>query len=307
MARRIKRKKSGLKAATPIHREESLKPSRPDSRPALIALLLVILLIGSGIYFTSMVDEPTAVEYGINAEFLTNNHSTEPGYKTDFILIIHNIGSITDTFDITVKSNNGGFSNILIEDDYRSVVLGKDQRKTILISVETSSSSTGNKFAYLEIRSQGDKEKYADAKINVDTDYKFGNQTVIGDSVKVHYAGILASDARLFDASMESVWDSYKISNHYSQLGSQPVTENGRHIEPLDAVNSGCNDVNSPSDNCEGSAKMIAGFDAKIIGMYEGQTLAVRIPAKDAYGESGTHALGGQDLIFLIEIVSIVP
>ena len=133
MARRIKRKKRGLKAATPIHREESLKPSRPDSRPALIALLLVILLIGSGIYFTSMVDEPTAVEYGINAEFLTNNHSTEPGYKTDFILIIHNIGSITDTFDITVKSNNGGFSNILIEDDYRSVVLGKDQRKPILL------------------------------------------------------------------------------------------------------------------------------------------------------------------------------
>jgi FKBP-type peptidyl-prolyl cis-trans isomerase 2 len=39
--------------------------------------------------------------------------------------------------------------------------------------------------------------------------------------------------------------------------------------------------------------------------MHEGQTLAVRIPAKDAYGESGAHTLSGQDLIFLIEVVSI--
>ena len=39
--------------------------------------------------------------------------------------------------------------------------------------------------------------------------------------------------------------------------------------------------------------------------MYEGQHLAVRIPAKDAYGETGTHDLAGQDLIFEIKMVSI--
>ncbi len=40
--------------------------------------------------------------------------------------------------------------------------------------------------------------------------------------------------------------------------------------------------------------------------MYEGQTLAVRIPAKDAYGESGFSPLAGEDLLFLIEMVEMI-
>ena len=38
------------------------------------------------------------------------------------------------------------------------------------------------------------------------------------------------------------------------------------------------------SDLCSDSRQMIVGFDNKMVGMYEGQTLAVRIDAKDAYG-----------------------
>ena len=51
---------------------------------------------------------------------------------------------------------------------------------------------------------------------------------------------------------------------------------------------------------------MIVGFGTKIVGMYEGQSLSVRIPANDAYGEDPDgHNLGGEDLIFVIEIFSI--
>ena len=52
---------------------------------------------------------------------------------------------------------------------------------------------------------------------------------------------------------------------------------------------------------------MIEGFDNKMIGMYEGQTLAVRIPASQAYGEAGSSSsdLAGEDLIFIIEMVNI--
>ena len=51
---------------------------------------------------------------------------------------------------------------------------------------------------------------------------------------------------------------------------------------------------------------MIPGFDNKLVGMQEGQTLAVRIPAQDAYGTNPeSHALGGQDLIFVITLVEI--
>tara|TARA_B100000586_G_scaffold196204_1_gene144927 strand:+ start:1863 stop:2756 length:894 start_codon:yes stop_codon:yes gene_type:complete len=296
MARRVRRKKGNPKAAIPTYREEGVKASRPDTRPALIALLLVILLIGSALYFTSMVEEPTAVEYGVEAELLTNMHNTEPGYDTDFVLIVKNTGSIADTFDIGIKRNDGGFI-ITIEEGYESITLDKNKRKPILVNVKTSASSSGLLNSTMEVRSRGDGSQSVDVKLDVNTDYAFGNQTSIGDAVKVHYAGILARNADLFDSSMEDIWDNYE----YRKSG---VTDSNRHTDTLAASNIGC-DSPDTHENCDGSRGMIPGFDAKMMGMYEGQSLAIRIPAKDAYGETGTSELVGEDLIFTIVMVSI--
>ena len=306
MARRVSRKKKSGKAAIPSYREDSKTASGPDPKLAIIALLLVVLLIGSGLYLTSMVDEAPEVSYGVEADLLTDNHKTQPGYDTDFVMIIDNTGSITDTFDISVKSNDGGFT-IAIEDNYESVVIGSGKKKPVIVNVKTSESSKGMLYAYMEIKSRGDSGQTADVKLTVNTDYEFGNKTSIGNSVDVNYAGILASDARLFDSSMESIWDSYQISKHYSQLGDQPVTDANRHIGTLNAQNIGCDGNGFPSEDCESGRAMIKGFDAKMVGMYEGQTLSVRIPAKDAYGEaeSSGSALAGEDLIFIIEMVKI--
>ena len=296
MARRVKRKKGNPKAAIPTYREEGVKAARPDTRPALIALLLVILLIGSALYFTSMVEETPVVEYGVDAKLLTNNHNTEPGYDTDFVLIVENTGSITDTFDIGVKSNDGGFV-ITIEEGYESIILAKNKIKPILINVKTSASATGLLYAHLEVRSQGDISQKTEIRLDVNTDYTFGNLSSVGNSVSVHYAGILARNAELFDSSMEYIWDNYE--NRKSG-----VTDNNRHTDTLSADNIGC-DSPSTHEDCDGSRGMIPGFDAKMVGMYEGQSLAVRIPAKDAYGETGTSELTGEDLIFAIVMVSI--
>ena len=296
MARRVKRKKGNPKAAIPTYREEGVKAARPDTRPALIALLLVILLIGSALYFTSMVEETPVVEYGVDAKLLTNNHNTEPGYDTDFVLIVENTGSITDTFDIGVKSNDGGFV-ITIEEGYESIILAKNKIKPILINVKTSASATGLLYAHLEVRSQGDISQKTEIRLDVNTDYTFGNLSSVGNSVSVHYAGILARNAELFDSSMEYIWDNYE--NRKSG-----VTDSNRHTDALSADNIGC-DSPSTHEDCDGSRGMIPGFDAKMVGMYEGQSLAVRIPAKDAYGETGTSELTGEDLIFEIVIVSI--
>ena len=296
MARRVKRKKGNPKAAIPTYREEGVKAARPDTRPALIALLLVILLIGSALYFTSMVEETPVVEYGVDAKLLTNNHNTEPGYDTDFVLIVENTGSITDTFDIGVKSNDGGFV-ITIEEGYESIILAKNKIKPILINVKTSASATGLLYAHLEVRSQGDISQKTEIRLDVNTDYTFGNLSSVGNSVSVHYAGILAENAELFDSSMEYIWDNYE--NRKSG-----VTDSNRHTDTLSADNIGC-DSPSTHEDCDGSRGMIPGFDAKMVGMYEGQSLAVRISAKDAYGETGTSELTGEDLIFEIVIVSI--
>jgi hypothetical protein len=296
MARRVRRKKGTPKAAIPTYREEGVKASRPDTRPALIALLLVILLIGSALYFTSMVEEPTAVEYGVEAELLTNMHNTEAGYDTDFVLIVKNTGSIADTFDIGVKRNDGGFL-ITIEEGYESVTIDKNKKKPILVNVKTSASSSGLLSSTMEVKSRGDGSQSVDVKLDVNTDYAFGNQSSIGDAVKVHYAGILARNADLFDSSMVDIWDNYE----YRKSG---VTDSNRHTDTLAASNIGC-DSPDTHENCDGSRGMIPGFDAKMVGMYEGQSLAVRIPAKDAYGETGTSELVGEDLIFTIVMVSI--
>ena len=296
MALKAKRKKGNPKAVIPTYREEGVKAARPDTRPALIALLLVILLIGSALYFTSMVEEAPVVEHGVAAKLLTNNHDTEPGYDTDFVLIVENTGSITDTFDIDVKSNDGGFT-ITIEEGYESIILARNKMKPIIINVKTSASSTGLLYANLSVRSQGDISQKAEVRLDVNTDHTFGNLSSVGNSVSVHYTGILARNAQLFDSSMEYIWDNYE--NRKSG-----VTDDNRHTDTLSAENIGC-DSPSTHEDCNGARGMIPGFDAKMVGMYEGQTLAVRIPAKEAYGETGTSDLTGEDLIFEIVIVSI--
>jgi len=299
MARRVSRKKKSVKAAVPNYREDSKTASGPDPKLAIVALLLVVLLIGSGLYLTSMVDEAPEVSYGVEADLLTDNHKTQPGYDTDFVMIIQNTGLITDTFDISVKSNDGGFT-ITIEDNYESVVIESGKRKPVIINVQTSESSKGMLYAYMEIKSRGDSGQTADVKLTVDTDYEFGNKTSFGNSVDVHYAGILASNSKLFDSSMEYIWDNYMHRK-------DGVTDQNKHIDTLNANNIGCDGEGYPTADCEGGRGMIKGFDAKMVGMYEGQTLSVRIPAKDAYGEAGASSsdLAGEDLIFTIEMVKI--
>ena len=300
MAKRARKRKKAKPSVS--YRDGNVDKSRPDSKPALIALLLVVILIGSGLYLTSMVDteevkaNPT---YGVEAEFVTNNHNAQPGEETDFVLLVRNTGSVTDTFTISVKSNDGGFT-IEVEDGFETIILTKDSLKPILINVKTSSSAEGLLYAYMEVTSGGDPTKKDEIRMNINTDYDFGNLTKVGDTVNVHYAGILASNAKLFDSSMEYIWDNYQ----YRRTG---VTDSNRHIDTLQARNIGCTNEGNPSENCNGSKGMIEGFDNKMIGMYEGQTLAVRIPASQAYGEAGSSSsdLAGEDLIFVIEMVNI--
>ena len=300
MAKRARKRKKAKPSVS--YRDGNIDKSRPDSKPALIALLLVVILIGSGLYLTSMVDteevkaNPT---YGVEAEFVTNNHNAQPGGETDFVLLVRNTGSVTDTFTISVKSNDGGFT-IDVEDGFETIMLSEDSRKPLLINVRTSSSAEGLLYAYMEVTSGGDPTKKDEIRMNINTDYDFGNLTKVGDTVNVHYAGILASNAKLFDSSMEYIWDNYQ----YRRTG---VTDSNRHIDTLQARNIGCTNEGNPSENCNGSKGMIEGFDNKMIGMYEGQTLAVRIPASQAYGESGSSSsdLAGEDLIFIIEMVDI--
>ena len=58
MAKRARRNKKAKPPAN--YRDGKIDNSRPDSKPALIALLLVVILIGSGLYLSLIhISEPT--------------------------------------------------------------------------------------------------------------------------------------------------------------------------------------------------------------------------------------------------------
>jgi hypothetical protein len=52
MVKKVREKAKGKNTSDLNYREESIQTSRPDTKPALIALSLVIILIGSGLYLT---------------------------------------------------------------------------------------------------------------------------------------------------------------------------------------------------------------------------------------------------------------
>ena len=347
------------------------------------------------------------VEYGVNVRALTNNHFVAPGYDTDFILVVENIGFQSDTYNISAESKDNEQVSIMIEDSYEQVVIEGGDVIPFIVNVELTPyyNSTEGVFTVVLKASSQKSNNTSEVTLNINTNGTFGNMTQIGDSVSVHYVGIMALNGQFFDSSMEEVWDNYP----HRRMG---VTEDYRHTAPLSASNIGCfynstndgvifsyvapelssgqagletgmevisiNDqevqnrddyfdivnltfanqtinvtvVNSTtseldiynvnlsdmgafysefyppyyytwmdgkgfmginvedkqelsSENCTGARQMIVGFDTKMVGMYEGQTLSVRIPAKDAYGESGSSDLAGQDLIFEIEMLAL--
>jgi micrococcal nuclease len=388
--------------------------SRSLSTP--IAFLMIIsVLVSTGCMKDSYMEdneempEPMEdiVEYGVNVRALTNNHFVAPGYDTDFILVVENIGFQSDTYNISAESKDNELVSIMIEDSYEQVVIEGGDVIPFIVNVELTPyyNSTEGVFTVVLKASSQKSNNTSEVTLNINTNGTFGNMTQIGDSVSVHYVGIMALNGQFFDSSMEEVWDNYP----HRRMG---VTEDYRHTAPLSASNIGCfynstndgvifsyvapelssgqagletgmevisiNDqevqnrddyfdivnltfanqtinvtvVNSTtseldiynvnlsdmgafysefyppyyytwmdgkgfmginvedkqelsSENCTGARQMIVGFDTKMVGMYEGQTLSVRIPAKDAYGESGSSDLAGQDLIFEIEMLAL--
>ena len=375
-------------------------------------LMVVILLITSGCTDNPYRDEDAAnktpVSYGVLVHPVTNNHSAAPGYDTDFILTVYNIGSETETFDISILNKDEGIESVSLEGNVNKITVAANETLPLIVNVNLTPSATGKLKTDIKFSAESNDENITTSQIvtlEINADVTFGNKTVIGDEIEIHYAGILARNSKLFDTSMEYVWDTYPYYNdgvsdaniHIATLSGENIgcyyasTKDGvilSYVDPdfsayegglrvgmeiyefegqkintfdefYDAINvtvanqtvdisvvnetagldnytvkmtdlgefyleyypayyqswmngKGFMAINAEekgalnSENCQGTRGFIVGFDNKLVGMYEGQTLAVRIPAKDAYGESGYSALAGEDLLFLIEMVEII-
>ena len=373
---------------------------------------VVILLITSGCTDNPYRDEDAAdkspASYGVLVHPMTNNHSAAPGFDTDFILTVYNIGSETASYDINILNKDEGIASVSLEGDVSNITVPANVTLPLIVNVNLTQSATGILKTEIEFKSEPNKDNITTSQtvtLEVNSDVTFDRRSQIGDLVYVHYAGILAKDSKLFDSSMEYVWDTYPYYNY-------GVSDANRHTDTLPANNIGCFEQSTKdgvilsyvdsrfsayegglrvgmeiyefegqkintydefydainatlanqtvnvsvvnetagfdnytvnmtdlgafyqefylyyyeswmdgkgfmginaeektalnSDLCSGSRQMIVGFDNKMVGMYEGQTLAVRIPAKDAYGETGYSTLVGEDLLFLIEMVETI-
>ena len=110
----------------------------------------------------------------------------------------------------------------------------------------------------------------------------YGDVIHVGDGADIWYIGIWVKsdddpslDGYLFDTNNQTIYES-----DYPRESSA-----SKHYNPLSSSNIGCNGSGNPSEDCDGARGLIVGFDAKLVGMKAGQTLAVRIPSAEAYGD----------------------
>ena len=115
-----------------------------SSKFPLFAVL--ILLISTGCTDNPYRDEDTEnqiASYGVLVHPMTNNHSAAPGYDTDFILTVWNIGSETATFKIEVTHKDEGIEKVSFEQNMNNMTILADSVLPLIVNVNLSSSATG--------------------------------------------------------------------------------------------------------------------------------------------------------------------
>lgn len=96
-----------------------------------------------------------------------------------------------------------------------------------------------------------------------------GPEAAEGDTVTVHYVGVLSSDGTEFDSSY---------------------------------------DRGTPYSLVLGAGGVIDGWDQGLVGVQAGERLQLDIPAELAYGATGSGSIGPDEaLTFVIDVVSITP
>ena len=104
--------------------------SRSLSMP-IVFLMIASVLLSTGCMkdnyadSTEEIPEPAAIidDFGVNLGVLTNNHFVAPGYDTDFILVVENIGFQSDTYNITVESSDNEIVDVVIEEGYEQIMV----------------------------------------------------------------------------------------------------------------------------------------------------------------------------------------
>ena len=270
---------------------------KPTVAIAIVGLLVVSTLAGGILYLMSNNDEPednTETEtYEVGARALSNDHSTPAGEQTDFVVLVSNTGTEDDTYLITEK--NYGLGRISIEEGYDEITVKAGKHKPFLVHVNASGSSNigDTPSGILTLNSVNNANTTVELELRVEIVSSYGDTVSIGNSADIWYIGIWVQsddnpslDGYLFDTNNQTIYESNYPKDSVSQ-----------HYDALSSSNIGCDSNDDPIEDCDGQRGLILGFDMKLVGMKVGQTLAVRIPSAEAYGDG--------DRIFEIAIGSV--
>ena len=110
-----------------------------SSKFPLFAVL--ILLISTGCTdnpYKGEDAENQIASYGVLVHPMTNNHSAAPGYDTDFILTVWNIGSETATFKMEVTHKDEGIEIVSFEQNMNNLTILADGVLPLIVNVNLS-------------------------------------------------------------------------------------------------------------------------------------------------------------------------
>ena len=120
-------------------------------------------------------------------------------------MTIWNIGSKVTSYDINILNKDEGIASVSLEGGISNITVPANATLPLIVNVNLTPSATGILKTEIEFKSEPNQDNITTSQtvtLEVNADVTFGNKTKLGDNVKVHYAGILAKDSKLFDSRM---------------------------------------------------------------------------------------------------------
>lgn len=226
-------------------------------------------------------------------------NDAQPGRVTEFAFYVESTSTFRQDVDLAGKGPEGW----AVEPEALKVSIPGGKATSILLRVTPDANATdGVHEVTLDVGGIA-----ATVLVNV---RQLGNATLAaGMGARVYYV-LWLDNATLFATNLKAAADQDGIpeapSNETPSWTPLKVYVGGeRGKAPPEPYNSTDCDADEPPPCYH---PVIPGFDARLRGMVEGETLAVRVPKEQAYTVPGneTHPLYGQNLNFLVRVERVV-
>jgi hypothetical protein len=256
-----------------------------------IVILVAIIVIAStiSVYFYNSDywpfdndgadDGSDEVIYGNYSAYDKNSwHIVDIGGHTNFLIIVDNTGTQTDTYKLTHENKD---SRIKITFDDNNFKLNTVKTKLVIAELTTTITSEYRLPAPIKINLVSDNTKSILDTVTIDItvkDLSDGIKVVNGDKVSAFYTGAFGENGSLFDFSLRDPENKDPLFISLAEDVQTDLFESRQYVP------------------------VIPGFKNGIIGMVPEETQVIVVPPEQGYPMG--HELGGSTLIFEVYLIS---